>query len=172
MSRSSSWSGPRAAGARTRGIPSYLVDLAQHELSAFEVAAAPPEPPEQREATGEALALDQGVRFDVAARVRRYAYPVHRLYADLDARDEPEARETWLLVYRDRDHDVRYLELTPLAAEILTRLIAGEALGAAVTSSAEARGEPLGPAVVEGTAKILADLAERGVVLGSTAPRA
>lgn len=154
------------------GTPSYLVDLARHELSAFEVAAAPPEAPGQRAATGDALALDQGVQFDAAARVRRYAYPVHRLLADLHARDEPVARETWLLVYRDRGHDVRYLELTPLAAEIVTRLMAGEPLGAAVTRSAEARGEPLGPAIVEGTAKILADLAERGVVLGSTAPRA
>lgn len=148
-------------------VPNYLVDLARHELSAFEVAGAPAG--EAPGPTSDDLTLVSIVRFDPAARIRRYDYAVHRLLAELDARDEAEARETWLLAYRDRDHDVRYLELTPTAASILEALMRGDALGDAVKRGAETRGAKLTPELLEGTARLLADLVDRGVVVGTAA---
>lgn len=158
------WAAPRWERAET--IPGYLADLARHELTAFEVAGAPAAADEPAE---DDLALDRGVAFDPAARIRHYRYAVHRLLADLRARDEPEAKETWLLAYRDTSHDVRYLDLTPVAAAILEGLLAGETLGTAVAAGAARHGLPLGDEVLSGTAKLLADLAERGVVVGARA---
>ncbi|MGD0530321.1 MAG: DUF2063 domain-containing protein, partial [Polyangiaceae bacterium] len=71
-----------------------------------------------------------------------------------------------LLAYRDADHVVRWLEVTPLAAAILARLVAGEALGEAVERAcAEASTAPA--AVLPDIARLLADLGTRGVLLGA-----
>ncbi|WP_437709345.1 putative DNA-binding domain-containing protein [Sorangium sp. So ce448] len=115
---------------------------------------------------GEALSLDRGARFQRAAALVRYEHAVHRLQGDASARDVPAREPTRLLVYRDAAHDVRFLELTPLAAEILGRLLAGAALGDAVVAGCAALGHPVDGPVLESTAALLSDLAERGALLG------
>lgn len=148
-----------AADAR---VPPWTLDLARHEAVRIvvsshreRVAAAP---------LGE-LELERGLCFSEAARVARYAFAVHRLSADEADRTPPEAAATALLVYRDPEHDVRYLELTPLAAVLLERLLAGASLKDALLAACRATdSEPA--AALEGTARLLAELAERGVVLG------
>ena len=154
------WAAPRWQGAAD--VPAYLVDLARHELSAFAVAGAP------REVTKAVADLDLNapIAFDPVARIGRYDHAIHRLSARLDATDTPELCTTVLLVYRDDEQDVRYLELSPLADIVITRLMSGEALGPAVIHATAATGQPLTQAVLEGMAKLLADLAERGIVLG------
>ncbi len=67
-----------------------------------------------------------------------------------------------LFVYRSPEHEVRYLELSALAFGILERLLAGETLERALASSVAERGVSLDQSVLEGTARLLADLAERG----------
>ncbi|HEY3496803.1 MAG TPA: DUF2063 domain-containing protein [Polyangiaceae bacterium] len=146
-------------------IPPYLHDLARHEALEIVVASgadvAPGTP------TGE-LALDRRLSFIEAACVVRYAFAVHTLPEELADRSEPPSRATALFVYRSPEHDVRYLELTPLAAAILEQLLAGAALGEAVTFAARTAAVPLTPAVLEGTASLLADLADRGALLGAS----
>lgn len=150
------WASKRWAG--DPDLPPYLSDLARHELSAFEVAAARGE--SSQEVSPE-LALDRAVVLHASARLRRYGFPIHRL-ADGDT--ELGSAPTALLVYRDPEHEVRYLELSPLAAAILERLLAGEALGAAITGACAALGAGFG---VEDSALFFADLADRGVLLGA-----
>lgn len=170
------WAAPLWAVDPT--VPAFIADLARHELNAFEVAAAPapgrdrdPTACEESEGTPAPLELDQAIAFDAAATIRRYDHAVHRLAEAIDARDVPPHAATTLLAYRDREGDVRYLELTPLAAEILTRLFRGETLRAAVTLACAARAEPLSGEVLDGTARLLADLGERGVMLGAVRGR-
>ncbi|WP_437965087.1 putative DNA-binding domain-containing protein [Sorangium sp. So ce260] len=168
-------------------VPAYLADLARHELAAFAASCAEPdeeeagaagEPPAPRgpdgpgaPASGEELSLDRGVRFQRAAALVRHEHPVHRLQGAESARDAPAREPTRLLVYRDAGHDVRFLELTPLAAEILGRLLAGATLGDAVVQGCAALGHPVDGPVLESTAALLSDLAERGALLGpSRAP--
>ncbi len=110
------------------------------------------------------------MRFDASTRLCRYDHAVHRLDAALDARDVPAAEPTALLAYRDAEHDVRFLELTQLAAAILERLLAGALLGAAVVGACEALAHPVDPAVTGSTAALLEDLVERGVVSPGGAP--
>ncbi|HTN91338.1 MAG TPA: putative DNA-binding domain-containing protein [Sorangium sp.] len=144
-------------------VPAYLADLARHELAAFAASCAEP-------ASREELSLDRGARFQRAAALVRYEHAVHRLEGGESARDVPAREPTRLLVYRDARHEVRFLELTPLAAEILGRLLAGAALRDAVVEGCAALGRPVDGPVLESTAALLSDLAERGALLGAAAP--
>ena len=155
------WALPR--WAEDASLPTYLGDLARHELVHFEVA---PMPASDAPAASEELALDRGVRFDAAVRLSRYEHAVHRLDGDEAARDVATREPVALLAYRDREHEVRYLELTPLAAAILERLLRGEPLGAAVVGGAGALGHPVDALVTQSTAALLEDLRARGALVG------
>jgi len=144
-------------------VPSYLYDLALHESLHIEVSALPTLP---RGHVSAPLALDRGVDFGAALRRVQYGYAVHELPEAETDRSVPDARRVALLVYRNPEHEVRYLELTPLADAIIARLLEGAPLGSAVTDAAEAHGVALTESVLEGAAKLLADLAERGVIRG------
>jgi hypothetical protein len=144
------------------GVPGYVADLARHELAGFEIGAAPSADVEA--GPGAPVALDRPLRFAAAVQLLRYAWAVHELDEDGDdevAPAEPARRDVALLGYRDAGHAVQWLELTPRAAAILERLLAGQTLGAAVAQA----GAPA--SVLEDVARLLADLAERGVILGA-----
>jgi|SRR5690606_7986046 len=143
-------------------VPAYMVDLARHESLHIVVAAAPPGHAE----ANAALELDAGLRFIEAARLVRYDHAVHELSDDVDDRTPPERRETHLFVYRSPDHLVRYLAVTPLAASILGYLMRGASLRRSLLAAAAEHETELSDIVLSGTAKLLADLSERGAVLG------
>jgi hypothetical protein len=157
------WAEPRwRADAR---VPGYLADLAAHELACFGVAAAEGRRHDVPAAAGE-VTLERSMAFDDSVRLMRYAWAVHDLPADEDAAGEPARRDVRLLAYRDAGHAVRWLELTPLAASIVERLVSGEPLGVAIERGcAEHRTAP--QAVAADIARLLADLAERGALLGA-----
>jgi len=92
---------------------------------------------------------------------------VHDLPDDPEDRTEPERRDVSLFIYRDGENAVRLLELTPLAALIAESLLEAELLGDAVAKACATSHTPLTPDVLAGTAAMLADWAERGVLLGA-----
>jgi hypothetical protein len=144
-------------------VPAYLPDLAAFELAAFAVSASAPAGPAR--SVGE-VALDRPLAFAASARRLDFGWAVHDLPAAEDALDPPVQRPVHLLAYRDDAHSVRWLELTPLAARIMDRLVAAAPLGVAVQEAcAETAASP--GAVAPDVARLLADLAERGVLLGS-----
>jgi hypothetical protein len=144
-------------------VPPYLPDLASFETAHFAVAAS-----EANAAAGHAgeVTLDKALAFSPSSRLLGYAWAVHELPEDEDARDEPQQRAVRLLAYRDAEHLVRWLELTPLAALLLGKLQAHEPLGAALRSACAAMGTAPED-VLPDVARLLADLGERGVVLGA-----
>ncbi len=146
-------------------VPAFLCDLARHESLSIVVGATV-----ERNATplGE-LDLDRGLVFTETARIARYAFAVHRLPDAETDRSEPPEEPTALFVYRSPEHDVRYLALSPLAADIVERLMAGQTLRQAVLGATAERGLTPSASVLEGTARVLADLAERGAVFGAGA---
>ncbi len=144
-------------------VPGYLYELARHEALHIEVSALPSLP---RDHVPAPLSLAQGVELSAALRLVQYRHAVHELPADEGDRTPPSERAVTLLVYRSPEHEVRYLELTKLAHGIVERLLSGDTLGGAVQKAAAAEGSPLSEAVLAGAAKLLADLAERGVVRG------
>jgi uncharacterized protein len=148
-------------------VPEYLPDLATHELAAFAVATATAASPVQ----AAEVALERPLTFLGSTRLMHHAWAVHELAQDEGDQatapaEWPVRREVHLLAYRDADHAVRWLELTPLAAAIVARLVGGEPLGEAVAVACAQAGAAAG-AVLPELARLLADLGERGVLLGA-----
>ncbi len=142
-------------------IPRYLSDLARLELFEFHIAIAISE---RHEVSGEELVLDKSVVFDSSVRIAHFDHAVQRLDEDETDREVPVEESIRLLGYRDAGYEVHYLELNTLAAGILERLLAGKKFGEAVC---EAFGGVPPASVLETIAQMLADLAEKKVLLGA-----
>jgi hypothetical protein len=146
-------------------VPRYLGDLARHELLEADVRN---DPDGGEPATGKPVALDAALAFDGSTRLMRYDFAVHRLSYATSDRSDPAEERTHLLVYRDADVKVRYLELTPWAAAVLDRLFThGDAVQPGLLAAAAALGEALDDDKLGTAAPLFADLAERGVLLGA-----
>lgn len=158
-------------------LPPYLLELGRLEAVEIEVAAAPskrelhggPVAPEAdaSPSTGDELELDRGVRFIDAVGLLRFEHAVHRLPSALEDRSDPARERTFLLVYRSPEHEVRYLELSAVAEAIVRRLVGGRSLRASLVEGAAELGVALDDAVLAGTAQVLSDLGQRGVLLGA-----
>ena len=145
-------------------VPAWTLDLARHEAVQVRVAAqaaraggAEPAP----------LALDRPLCFIEAVSLMRYDHAVHELVDDVDDRAPPVARPTALFVYRSPAHEVRFLELSPLAHAILGRLLDRIELGEAVRAACLEQNLALTESVIAGTSELLHDLGERGALLGA-----
>ncbi|MCR9161787.1 MAG: putative DNA-binding domain-containing protein [Nannocystaceae bacterium] len=148
-------------------VPDYLVDLARHELLEYDIRN---DHRGGESPTGRDLALDKPLRFDGAARLMTYDYAVHKLSSDAQSTELPEHTPSRLLVYRDPDAKVRYLELTTLAHAVLVQLIEHRRpVADGLRAACESCGEPLDDDRLAIAATLLSDLAERGVLLGAEA---
>ena len=152
--------------ARDAAVPAFVLELARHELSVYASGSAPDAPPGARRGAGD-LALDRGAVFDPSVRLARYAFAVHELSEDPDARDTPRSADTRLLAYRDGDDIVRFLSLSPLAAEAVQRLLDGATLREAIEAACVVAGVALDDAVLAGAGAVLEDLGARGALLGA-----
>ena len=157
------WAAPRwRTDAR---VPPWLADYAEYELVDFTIGVAPraAPPPPLDDVTAE-----RALVFGDPRVIVHLGWSVHLLPAgDLSAAAEPRAVR--LLVYRDGQHMTRFLDLSPLAAAILERLFAGLSLAQAMVEACAASGAALDQGVLSGAAALLADLGERGVLLGARA---
>jgi len=159
------WALTRWAG--DRDIPEYLGDLARHELLDFDVRN---DPRGGENATGEPLALDRPLRFDGSTRLVRYAFAVHRLSRDPKDHGAPSREDARLLVFRDASCKVRYLELTVFAGNLVEALLVDALpVGDALRRVCVAGEHGLDDQQLADAAHLLADLADRGVVLGAGA---
>jgi len=152
---------------RDPNVAEYLGDLARHEALQVEVASLLALPKNHVPAE---LSLDEGVEFIDAVRLVQYAWAVHRLPEDETNRDLPERGAVSLLVYRSPEHEVRYLELGAFAQALLSSLLEDRlSLRLALGASAERVGQSLDDALLTRAARLLAELAERGALLGKSA---
>jgi len=146
-------------------LPAWIVDYAELELYEFTIGVAPrPAPPPPLDD----VAADRPLVFADPHVLVRLGWAVHEVPAD-DLVAAPEKRDTTILVYRDAAHRTRFLDLTPLAALILERLFAGSPLASSMVDACAAGKHPLDDTVLAGAARLLADLGERGVLLGARA---
>lgn len=163
-------------------VAPYLVDLGRLEATQIEIAAAPHRRAlladadafadadvrsTAERAEGEPLALERAVEFIRACRLLTLQFAVHELPEALEDRSVPPARRAELLVYRSPEHDVRFLELSPVAAHLVQALLEGERLAEALTRACARENLPLDEVTLAGAARVLADLGERGVLLGA-----
>lgn len=154
------WALPRwEADAR---VERWLLDLARYELAYFEVASLPRL--EVPQSLGE-LALEARVALCPVMRLVCLSAGVDALEAE--GHDAPDPAPKRLLLYRDDQHEVRSLELGAVAFELIAALERGSTLREALTLSSERSGHALDDQLLGDLSALLADLAERGVVLGS-----
>ncbi len=97
-----------------------------------------------------------------------YRYPVHRISTDFRPEQPPE-QATYLVVYRDREDDVGFLELNPVTARLLALLSLEDPLTGetALRRIAEELGHPDPGVVTQGGLQTLVELKARDVVLGT-----
>lgn len=159
------WATPRLDA--DDALPDYLSDLARYELLEFDVHAAEDE---EVPVTADELLADAPVAFVTTARLGAFEHAVHQLSDDVTDTTSPARRPAGVFAYRDEAGGYRELDLTPLATAILGRLLTGkETFASAVSSACAARGVAVDQEVIDGTSRVLADLARRGAILGAIA---
>jgi hypothetical protein len=151
----------------SEGLPPYTLDLLRYEWAELDVAYS-----------YEEVGADDVVDLDMekiavlspAHRLLDLEYPVHRM--GTDGTGAPTERAPLALcLYRDRaTHEVETLELTPMAASMLSRMRDRAApLAEVIRDAAAAHGATIDLAFVDALSTLLADLTERAVLLGSFA---
>ncbi|MFW6348989.1 MAG: DNA-binding domain-containing protein [Thiohalospira sp.] len=143
--------------------PPFLAELAHYEWLEIAVAheAAEPAP------AVEGDLLEGAPVLSPAARWARYAWPVPHLAPDYQP-TEPPAEPTGVVVYRDRRDEVGFLGATPATLALLDGLAAAPGttgrtlLGELAAAMGHADPAPL----MAAGADILADLRDRGVIVG------
>lgn len=160
-----------APGTGTEDVP-FLHELAHYEWVELALAA---HPDAEQPAEFDGDPLDGHPRVSPLAWPLCYRYPVQRVAADWPDRwprevpDEP----TRLLAYRDRDDEVRRIELNAVSARLFGLLSEHAADGAYTgrraleTICAELR-HPDPAQVLAGGAALLEDWRARGILLGAT----
>lgn len=152
-----------------KDAPPWTLELARHEQALLDVEySAEEEGAEDVREIGE-LDFNRPAVLTPAHRILRARYAVHLLPEELD-RDAVVAEGPFTLcLYRDpATHEVRVLELSPIAGAILEEVEKGDRTvveavrAAAARESFEIDGEFVGS-----FAELVADLAERGVWLGA-----
>jgi hypothetical protein len=154
-------------------LPPYVLDLLCYEWAELDAAYSHEEAPSQDVAP---LDMEQPPVLEPAHRLLTLTYPVHLIGTDGTGVPKAPAPVS-LLLYRDpRTHEVETLELTPVAAALLSAIDAhasegskGPSLTALVRGAAGAHQASIDVAFVEALSTLLADLTERGVLVGSLA---
>lgn len=96
-----------------------------------------------------------------------YRFPVHKISSEY-LPDAPPAQPTYLIVYRNRQDEVHFIEINPVTAHLL-QLISeekGQSSRQMLESIAAQLQHPNPDVVVEGGLQILHDLKTRDVILG------
>jgi hypothetical protein len=141
----------------------WLSDLAQYEIARWDVKYGPSEHPAIVDFDFELAPV-----LTPSLRVLQLAYPVHE-----ESSSKPQSREeTWLCVYRNEQHEVVVWKLNALAASLVRAWIPGDqSMTQSVHRVAAEHGTEIGTDFVAKLSEMLADFIERGILLGSRAPR-
>ena len=98
-----------------------------------------------------------------------YRYPVHKISPEFIPAT-PAEQTTYLLVYRDPDDEVGFIELNPVSARLLALLQENTKLSGrqALEQIAAELQHPTPDVVIDGGRQILQEWQQRGIVLGMT----
>ncbi|MEO0971470.1 MAG: putative DNA-binding domain-containing protein [Pseudomonadota bacterium] len=150
--------------------PPFLLELAHYEWVELALSIAEEEI-DAVAANAEGDLLDGRPVLSPVAWPLAYQYPVHRISPGFQP-DAPGEQPTFLVVYRNREDKVGFMEINPVSAQLLEQLRTepgthtGRALLLAI---AEQLQHPQPDVVVHGGAQILETLRQRDIILG-TAP--
>jgi len=151
---------------RVKGDPPFLHELAHYEWVELALAVAQA-PPAQELADPNGDLMEQVPVVSPVAWVLDYEFPVHRIGPEFMPR-APGAPPTHLIVYRDRQDEVRFMETNAVTARLLQLMAARRATGRRLLARvAREMKHPQPEAVVAQGAAMLADLRARDIILGT-----
>lgn len=145
--------------------PPFLHELAHYEW--VELALSVAEADDQEDCDPGADLLASRPLLSALAWPLQYHFPVHQIGPQLQP-DQPGEQDTYLVIYRDADDEIGFIELNPVSARLFSLLQeTGEDSGRAVLQRiAEELHHPEPETVVSGGLAILEQWRARGIVLG------
>lgn len=147
----------------------FLAELAHYERAEV-VVAQQEEGPDDAAGSGvdpEGDPLTGTPVIAPAVRLLAYEYPVHRIGPDF-VPNEPGEHPTYLVVFRDREGHVRFIELNPLSAHMLWRIRNDPAPGGEIIADVAAEfGLELNDDLRNSAERLLRQWTERGVLAGA-----
>ncbi len=158
-------------GERTTDLP-FLKELAHYEWVELAISIAETGSPDKSgdvaadEITPASL-LDTRPALSPLAWPLRYQYPVHRISPDF-VPESPGPQPTYLLVFRNSEDKVEFIELNPVSARLFGMLqedgtASGRQLLEQIASELQ---HPQPQVVIDGGRIILEDWRQRGIVKG------
>lgn len=141
----------------------FMLELAHYEWVEMALSIAKEDPAANRQIADNLL--EQRIRLSPLAWLLAYQYPVHKI-APTFLPMQPPAQPTFLIVYRDPQDEVSFLEITPMTYRLLEILQDDEGLLTATCLEqvvAEMQ-HPNPDAVIAGGLSILKGLAEKTIV--------
>ncbi len=143
--------------------PPFMLELAHYEWIELVLAIDPAPLPDDFDPNGDVM--ERPCVFSPWMRLLSYDYPVHRIGPDFQPEQAP-ATPTCLLVFRQRDEQVGFLELNVVTARFI-ELLAGSAQSGAQALAQIAAELAMPYEQLLGFARELLDkLQQRGVILG------
>ena len=150
--------------------PVFLRELAHYEWAELELSTSPleltPAPASQVDPNGDWL--EQAPVLSPLAWTLAYEFPVHRIGPEFQPQ-APGEQPTYLIVNRDRQDRVRFLEINPVTARLMELMEAEpQACGRALLQRIAAELQhPQPQQIVEQGGAIFHQLRERDIVLGT-----
>lgn len=142
----------------------FMLELAHYEWVEMALSIAKDTVPDKLK-NPENL-LDQHVRLSPLAWPLAYQYPVHKISPHFLPEAEPEVA-TFLVVYRNSEDEVNFIEITPITYRLL-QIIQEHEGGAKVADClkqvAEETKHPNPDVIIKGGLQILRELAEKTVI--------
>lgn len=147
-------------------IPPFLGELARYEYLEVTVGFSEDDPESAVPPVDNDL-LERRPVLSASAHVVQYRFPVHRIGPHYQPDRAPET-PTFLLVYRDRDDRVRFVELSALSYTLLEwlRIAPDQTPRVVLENLAERIGHPDAEEVVRSGQALLRYLTMRGIIIG------
>ncbi len=151
---------------RVKGDPKFLRELAHYEWVELALSVAQG-PADEELANPGGDPMEQVPLVSPLAWALSYEFPVHRISPDFQP-DAPGAQPTHLVVYRNSQDEVKFIEINAVTARLLQLMAPRRSTGRQLLLRlARELKHPQPEAVVAEGRGILTGLRERGIILGT-----
>ncbi|THK41842.1 DUF2063 domain-containing protein [Methylophaga sp. SB9B] len=141
----------------------FIAELAHYEWVELALSIASPDF-QKREVNKQEDILQLTLQRSPLSWSFAYDYPVHSIAPD-NLPDQPAETPFFLLLYRNAEDQVKFIELNPVSARLLDLLDAGQTGQQAAEAIAEALQHPNPDIVTQGARQLIEDWLERGIVI-------
>lgn len=143
--------------------PPFIQELAHYEWVELALSIASPEF-QQRKVEPDSDLLSLSLKRSPLAWLLAYQFPVHQIGVD-NQPSEPSAQPHFLLVYRNANDQVKFIELNPVSARLLELLESGLTGEQAAVEIADALQHPNADVVKDGARQMIQDWLDRGILI-------